>query len=87
MDLGLLGLFIYSALFCFSGLTPQPVSNAGYDLFFGDFDHPSPGIGYAGIGTITPPFIVQFLDHGVDLWLKSFEQPVRFLASCRFVGR
>jgi hypothetical protein len=41
----------------------------------------------AGIGTISPPFIVQFLDNGVDLWLKSFEPPVCCFASSRFVRR
>jgi hypothetical protein len=55
------------------------VPYAGYDLSFGDFDHPSPGVGYAGIGTISPPLIIQFLDNGVDLWLKSLKPPVELL--------
>ena len=68
-------------------LTMQPVTHADYDLLVGDLYHPSPGIGYTGIGTISPLFIVQLLDNDVNLRLKSFDPPVRFFASYRFLGR
>jgi hypothetical protein len=61
------------------------MTHADFNLSFGDFYHPSPGFGYARIGTISPALIVQFLDNGVDLRLKSFKPPVRCLASFRSV--
>lgn len=68
-------------------LSVQPVTYADFDLFFGNFYYPSPGVDYTSICTVPTPFMVQFLDNGVDLWLKSFKPSVRCLASCRFVRR
>src|SRR5260370_31162696 len=63
------------------------MTHADCELSLGNFDYPSTGVGYAGIGSISPPFIVQFLDNGVDLRLKSFEPSVRRFASFRLVRR
>ena len=62
------------------GLTVQPGPCADCDLSIGDFYHPSPGFDHSGIGIISPPFIVQFLDNSVDLRLKNFKPPVRCFA-------